>query len=634
MSDRERPAGERAIGERAIGEQAIGERALGERALGERALGERAMRILLIGYGPVGARFVEGMVASVESGITDVTVVGAETHEAYNRVLLADYAIGRASRERLDITDTAAARVAGVHFLLGQAVVGIDRIRQVVRLDSGVFVPYDRLVFATGARANVPTLDGLERSKRSRLARAAVAANLDEGAAPLPAGVVVLRDLADAAVVRGAVVRAAVVREAVVREAVVREAVDSRARVVVLGAGVLGMELALGLAEQGADVVVVYHSDGPMARNLDATGGRMLAKAARAAGVTMASHARAEGLVFHTDDRGRQHFDALVCADGRQIDGDLLVLSCGVTARTELATAADLAVSAGIVVDEELRSWSDPDIYAIGDCAQVAARGSERADGRVDGAPSGLIGPGWRQADWLAGQLAAEAAVPEMRISDVSDVSSGTASGSGLSRTAHLEPSAFERAPFERAPTERASVVMLKAEGVDVVSGGDVTTELWAEQSAQSVAAGESPLEVTQWADPGRGSYLKLVTRDDVLTGFVAVGSARAGAELTFLFERGGELPTDRSALLRLDASDAGAPETSDAFAPDATVCWCNGVTTLHITDAIAAGHSTTECIGKATRAGTGCGGCRGKIVEILARAAPVAQQARAVVSG
>ncbi|CAN5355248.1 FAD-dependent oxidoreductase [soil metagenome] len=572
----------------------------------------RATRIVLIGYGPVGARFVEGLLPSVQAGVAEVTVVGAEAHDAYNRVLLADYAIGRASRERLDITDTAAARAAGVQFQLGAAVVGIDRGRQAVRLDSGVLVLYDRLVFATGARANVPTLDGLERAKRSRLARAAVAARLDEGATPLPSGVVVLRDLADAAVVR--------------------TAVESNSRVVVLGAGVLGMELALGLAEQGAEVVVVYHGDGPMARNLDSAGGRMLAKAARAAGVAMASHARAEGLVFHTDDRGHQHFDALVCADGRQIDGDLLVLSCGVSARTELAAAAELTVSAGIVVDEKLRSWSDPDVYAIGDCAQVAARGSESADGRVAGAPSGLIGPGWRQADWLAVRLAAEAteaAAATERLTATATAESASARTAAPARTA-----AVRTAALRTAPAERAGVVMLKAEGVDVVSGGDVTADLWAEQSAQSVAAGESPLEVTQWADPGRGSYLKLVTRDGVLTGFVAVGSARAGAELTLLFERGGELPADRSALLRLDASDAGAPETSDAFAPDATVCWCNGVTALHITNAIAEGHASTECIGKATRAGTGCGGCRGKIAEILARAAPVGVASAVVVSG
>ncbi|NQX28083.1 NAD(P)/FAD-dependent oxidoreductase [Microbacteriaceae bacterium VKM Ac-2854] len=518
-------------------------------------------RIVLIGYGPVGARFVEELLPAVRSGTVALTVIGAEQHEAYNRVLIAEYAVGRASRERLDIIDTEAARAAGVDIRLSTAVVGIDRSRQVVRLSDDERVPYDRLVFATGARANVPTLAGMERSRRDRRVRALDPATLDSGAAPLPAGVVALRDLADAELVRAAV--------------------SAGQRVVVLGAGVLGMEIALAAAEQGAQVVAVYHGDVPMGRNLDQGGGRMLARAARAAGVEMAAHARSESILLRHDETGVAHFDALLCADGKQIHGDLLLLSCGVGARTELAAGADLAVSTGILVDEELRSWTDPDVFAIGDCAHVAPRGSAGADGRVAGGPSGLIGPGWRQADWLAARLVAEAA--------------------GRS-TELLDP-------------PRAGVVMLKAEGIDVVSGGDVAAELW-DEPAHSCGS-----EVSVWADPGRGGYIKLVTVGGRLTGFVAVGLPRAGAELTLLFERGSELPADRTALLRLDAPDAGAAATGDPFAREATVCWCNGVTVGAITDAVAAGNDTVACVGAATRAGTGCGGCTGRITELLARA-------------
>lgn len=517
-------------------------------------------RIVLIGYGPVGARFVEELLPAVRSGAVSLTVIGAEQHDAYNRVLIAEYAVGRASRERLDVTDTAAARAAGVEIRLGEAVVGIDRARQVVRLSNDERVPYDRLVFATGARANVPTLAGMESARRDRRVRAVSPAALDAVAAPLPAGVVALRDLADAERVRSAV--------------------EAGQRVVVLGAGVLGMEIALAAAEQGADVVAVYHGDVPMGRNLDQGGGRMLARAARAVGVEMAAHARSESILLRHDDEGRAHFDALVCADGKQIHGDLLLLSCGVGARTELAAAADLAVSTGILVDEELRSWTDPDVFAIGDCAHVAPRGSAGPDGRVAGGPSGLIGPGWRQADWLAARLIAEA---------------------GGRSTPLLDEA-------------KPGVVMLKAEGIDVVSGGDVAAELW-DEPAHSCGS-----EVTVWADPARGGYAKLVTTQGALTGFVAVGLPRAGAELTLLFERGSELPADRAVLLRLDAPDAGAAPTGDPLAADATVCWCNGVTVGAITEAIAAGNDSVACVGSATRAGTGCGGCKGRISELLAR--------------
>lgn len=510
-------------------------------------------RVVLVGYGPVGARLVEGLLPAVRDGRIDLTVVGAETHDVYNRVLLAEYAVGRADRERLDLADRRVAEDAGVRFHLGSAVVGIDRHSRAVRLYDGERMPYDRLVLATGARANVPTLAGLERSHRDRRTAPGAPAALDRGAAPLPRGVVALRDLADAEQVRAAV--------------------RSEQRIVVLGAGVLGMELALAAAEAGAAVTVAYHSAAPMNRTLDENGGRVLAAAAVAVGVEMQHHARAESIDFRYDDHGRAWFDALVCADGRVLAGDLLVLSCGVAARTEVASLAGLATATGVLVDADSRTWTDPDVFAIGDCAHVADPSSE---GRVTGGPSGLIGPGWRQADRLAALLSTGVAGP--------------------------------------AVAERPGVVMLKAEGIDVVAGGAVDVDPFAH------APSCSGPQVTLWADPARGAYVKLVTADGVLTGFVAVGMPRTGAELTLLFERGSELPADRSSLLRLDAPDVGMPAVGDPFAADATVCWCNGVSAGAIREAVAAGEPTVACVKASTRAGTGCGGCVGRISELLAR--------------
>ena len=530
----------------------------------------RPTRLIVIGYGPVAARLVEGLLPSVRNGHLGVTVVGAESDDAYNRVLLAEYAAGRADRARLDVTDTARAEAIGVVVRLGEAVVTVDRIRQQVTLDSGDILGYDRLVFATGARANVPSLVGLERSRRDRRSRARRAEHLDSGSAALPGGVVALRDLRDAEQVRAAVL--------------------AGKRIIVLGAGVLGMEIALAATEAGAAVVAVFHGDIPMARQLDAGGGRALRRAAHDSGVTMAPHSRAESIQFRLDADGREHFDALVCADGKVITGDLLLLSCGVGARMEVAMDAGLEVASGILVDEELRSWTDPDIFAIGDCAQVAVLGSMQPDGRVPGAPSGLIGPGWRQADWLAARLSAE-----------------SAPASVIAGTIDLTP------PPGGLSAERPVVVMLKADGNDLVAGGDITADPWDETRS---------CETTVWADPARGQYVKMVTTDGVLDGFVSVGLPRAGAELTLMFERRSELPADRTAMLRLDAPDAGAASTSDPHDPDATVCWCNGVAVHQITSAISTGADSVEAIGACTRAGTGCGTCKGRISELLARTA------------
>ncbi|MFC9919267.1 NAD(P)/FAD-dependent oxidoreductase [Agromyces binzhouensis] len=522
------------------------------------------LRIVLIGYGPVGARFVEELLPAVRAGAVALTVVAGEPVEAYNRVLVAEYAVGNTDLDAMLVGDREAAEEAGVAVLLGIRATRVDRAAHVVHLSTGEALPYDRLVLATGARANVPTLDGVERPRRdlADLERhpSTLVARDDE----LPAGVTALRDLEDA-------------------ERVL-EAVRSRRRIVVLGAGVLGLELALAAAHAGAQVCVVHHGAHPMPRNLDRGAGHVLRSALRRTGITVIAHSRAEAIGFRTDADGARRFDMLVTADGKQVRGDLLVLSCGVSPRNELATLAGLRTAVGVVVGPDLRSWSDPDVYAIGDCAQVVERTHETAGRRIlPGAPSGLIGPGWRQAEHLAAALAAEAGDRE--------------AGAPL------------------AP-ERDAIVMLKAEHVDVVAVGDVSVEPWDDDALAPRR------RVAQWADPEHLRYVKMVTEGGILTGFASVGMPRTAAELTLLFERRAELPADRSLLLRFDGPDDDPSANADAFAPEATVCWCNGVTVGRIEESAACGNATVECVGRDTRAGTGCGGCRGRIAEVLARAA------------
>lgn len=516
-------------------------------------------RVVLVGFGPVGARFAEELLPLVREGLVDLTIVGAERAAAYNRVLIAELAVGETERESLDLVDVDELTGHGVRVLTGSSVVTLNRSRHAVTLGDGSELGYDRLVLATGSRAQVPTLDGVARVRRDRLRPPVRADELDSAEAPLPPGVSVLRDLDDAARVRAAV--------------------DAGKRIVVLGAGVLGMEFALGAARTGAQVAVVYHGAVPMERNIDLGAGRVLAASARRAGVSLVARSRAEGLLLSSDDEGR--FEALLCADGKQIDADLLVLSCGVAPRSELAALASLPVARGVLVDHQLRSWTDPDVYAIGDCAHVAD--PALGERQVTGGPSGLIGAGWRQADQLARRFATE-----------------------LRNTTAPEASTHEPVP----------VLMLKADGIDLVAAGDVTADPWDEElHTDDCADGRV---VAQWADPGHGRYVKMVSRGGVLEGFVSVGMPRTGAELTLMFQSGSELPADRSLLLRFDGPDVQPAGASDAFAPAATVCWCNGVTVQRILDAADSGDDTVACIGSSTRAGTGCGGCKNRIGELL----------------
>lgn len=502
-------------------------------------------RIVVIGAGPVGIRFAEELLPLVAGGRATVTVLGAEAADPYNRVLIAELAVGEATAAELTLATASA--LPGVDLRLATRAVRIDREAQVVELADGSAVGYDRLVFATGARSIIPTLDGLELL-------GADDTGLDTR---LTTGVCVLRDMADAEQVRAVV--------------------DRGGRVVVLGAGVLGIELAMLLADAGAVPSVAHFGPMPMPRQLDRGSASILSTALASAGVTLVPHTRAEGVIGVEGDDGIRRFRALASSDGKRIEGDLLVLSCGVRARTELAEAAGLRVGNGVLVDASLRSWSDPRIHAIGDCAHIADRSEFLHDRQVPGGPAGLIGPGWRQASWLAASIAAE-------IDGIDDV--------------------------DDYADEHPGVVVLKGELVDIASAGDVSADPFA-----PVPAGEDAPGIAVWADPEHGTYVKMATRDGILTGFVAVGMPRAAAELSVLYLRGGELPADRSLLLRLDDPDA------DAIAPagrDATLCICNAVTVGQIEDAIDDGCGSVAEIGACTRAGTGCGGCRARITELL----------------
>ena len=260
-------------------------------------------RIVLIGFGPVGARFVEEMTPALRSGAATLTVIGAEPVNPYNRVLIAEYAVGAVDAETMSLGESTEAVDAGARILTGVTVTAILRTRRIVTVSSGEEIPYDRLVFATGARANVPTLDGIVKVRREHSAPP-TDGRLDAGGGMLPVGVTALRDIADADEVMAAVA--------------------AGQRIVVLGAGVLGMEIALAAAKAGAQVCVVYHGGFPMARSLDRGSGTVLARAARRAGVSMVDHARAESVTLRLDDDGVERFDHLLCADGKQIAGDLL----------------------------------------------------------------------------------------------------------------------------------------------------------------------------------------------------------------------------------------------------------------------------------------------------------------------
>jgi len=502
--------------------------------------------VVVIGFGPVSARLVDELRPAVRDHRLQLLVVGAESAPAYNRVMIGELALGRVDQDLMIMADPQELAADGVRVRLGTRVIGIDRERRYVSLDDGTEHAYDLLVVATGAAARVPRLAGLR----------APAAGIDP---VLPDGVTVLRDLADAG----------------------RLAAMARTdrRLVVLGGGVLGMEVALAAADAGVPTSLVHSGRVPMERNLDPTAAAILARQLRRHQVSVISQATADGVRLR---HGR--FAGLTLSDGRRIDGAGLVLCCGAAPRTSLAEAAGLACDNGILVDHRLRSVTDAGIVAIGDCARIRCTGEDCDRCRAITGPSGLVGPGWAQASWLAGQL-----------------------------LAGLEPECDHPA----APDPVAPVMVVKAAGVSVVSAGVLDAD------PLDCLLADDDLRVSVWSDPEQGRYAKMITRGGRLEGVVCVGLPRTAAELTLLYERGAELPSDRSALLRHDGPDHAAG--SDPFGPDTTVCRCNGVSAGQIAAAVADGNTTLSAVSRATRAGTGCGSCKDRICELLPDTAEVA---------
>ena len=199
--------------------------------------------------------------------------------------------------------------------------VAIDRAARRVAFGSGASIGYDHLVLATGSRPRVPAWPGLGL-----------------------AGVHVLRTLDDARAMRATLERAK--------------------RVVIVGAGFIGLEVASTAGAAGANVAIVEVAGRPLVRALSREMAEHLVDVHRGRGVEF--HFGATVAAIEGED-GRTR--AVRTTDGRTLEADLVLVAIGVQANDELAVMAGLPVDNGIVVDAQLRT-EDPHVSAIGDCAR------------------------------------------------------------------------------------------------------------------------------------------------------------------------------------------------------------------------------------------------------------------------
>ncbi|WP_421935804.1 nitrite reductase large subunit NirB [Phenylobacterium sp.] len=278
-------------------------------------------RLVVIGNGMAGCRAVQEVLKRDPGGY-EITIFGAEPRVNYDRIMLSPVLAGEKSFADIVINDEAWYADNGIALNAGCKVEAIDRIAQVVRVDDGRDVPYDRLILATGSDPIRLPLPGLDL-----------------------AGVVTFRDLDDV-------------------EAMMAASAQPGRRAVVIGGGLLGIEAAYGLARRGMAATVVHLMDVLMERQLDASAGFLLTEAMRARGVETVLEAQSDEIL---GEDGR--VTGLRLKDGRVLPCDLLVMSVGIRPSTALAKAAGLAVERGVVVDDQMRT-SDPHIFAVGECVE------------------------------------------------------------------------------------------------------------------------------------------------------------------------------------------------------------------------------------------------------------------------
>jgi nitrite reductase (NADH) large subunit len=292
---------------------------------------------------------------------------------------------------------------------------------------------------------------------------------------------------------------------------------------------------------------------------LHAAGHLMNAQLDAQAGTILQRSVEKLGIEVITDARtteilGKNAVTGVKLKDGRSIACDIVIVAAGIRANTDLAATSGLVVERGIVVDDQMRAQDEPDIYAVGECVQHR------------GQTYGLVAPLWDQARVLADQI------------------------TGTNPRAAYHGS--------RIATK------LKVAGVDVAAMGVKEAE-------------RDDDETIVFAEPRKGVYKSIIVRDDRLIGATLVGDIKKVAFLTQAFDRGLALPQERVELM----FDLGAPPAAVSAAElgdDVQICNCNGVTKHALVEAVHGGAKTVTGVMDATRAGKGCGSCKGLVAQIV----------------
>ena len=301
-------------------------------------------KLILIGNGMAGAKLLQELMLSCPDQY-DITVFGDEPYGNYNRIMLSPVLAGEKTIEDIITLDRDWYQSHKIDLKTGESnfVKHIDRVNKLVKTQGDESHSYDRLVIATGSKPFMLPINGVE---------------LD--------GVMSFRDIADV-------------------EKMI-EASKTHKKAVVIGAGLLGLEAAMGLKGRGMDVTVINNSSTPLNRQLDAESGDMLLQELSDKGLKFKMNAITEAFI------GEDRVEKVLFQDGSELEADLVVMAIGIRPNYTLAQEAGIHCNRGIVVSDTLQTY-DPSIYALGECIE------HRGD------TFGLVAPLYDQAKVLANHL-------------------------------------------------------------------------------------------------------------------------------------------------------------------------------------------------------------------------------------
>ncbi len=464
-------------------------------------------RLVVIGNGMAPGRALDKLFEAAP-GAYDVTIFNAEPRVNYDRIMLSPVLSGEKKFEQIVIHGDGWYVKHGVTLYKGSTVTAIDRTAKTVTSARGITVPYDKLMIATGSLPIVIPVPGHKL-----------------------AGVLSYRDLDDV-------------------EAMLLAA-KSRGTAVVIGGGLLGLEAAAGLKDQGMDVTVLHLMPTLMERQLDPAAGHLLQRAVEARGIKVITKANTKAIL------GEKKVEAVLLEDGTRLPADLVIMAVGIRPNAGLAKDAGLDVGRGIQVGTDMRT-SDPDIFAVGECAEFA------------GQTYGLVAPLYEMATVIAGQLAGDA-------------------------SATFTPS--------------VTATRLKVTGINLFSAGDFADA----KDREDIVLRDATRGIYKRVVLKDNKVIGAVFYGDTTDGAWFFDLIKKGSDITAMRETliFGPSYAGGSAL---------DPTAAVAALPDeAEICGCNGVCKGKITTAITQlGLKNLDDVRAHTKASASCGTCTGLVEQLI----------------